>query len=254
MGLINAVDVTSNLSKNLIKKDTVVCNYKASVIGSIRIYDTSERRIVEDIGFEGSKRSSETPKTRDCSLGHNTKSLIRSASEQSIELSKAKIQNFFLSRGTVLERRAKEKSSIFKVSMGKNNKLQPGFDVEILYGQEGYQTAATYGSTDMTVTAMVGAAGLMPTLAAVEAGKSIALPSVTSMEMHAKSEWRRQQIRMRPTVSAGVGRKGETRKRIDPATRALARSLRWDGWTFARIGEALGISRHSARRALTADL
>ena len=47
--------------------------------------------------------------------------------------------------------------------------------VEILYGQEGYCAAARHESADITVTAVVGAAGLVPTLEAIEAGKTIAL-------------------------------------------------------------------------------
>ena len=50
---------------------------------------------------------------------------------------------------------------------------QQGLD--IVWGQEGYTRAATYESVDMVVSAMVGAAGLMPTLAAIDAGKHIAL-------------------------------------------------------------------------------
>jgi 1-deoxy-D-xylulose-5-phosphate reductoisomerase len=53
--------------------------------------------------------------------------------------------------------------------------LGPGQDVDILYGEEGYRRAATLPSADTVVSAMVGAAGLTPTLAAIEAGKTIAL-------------------------------------------------------------------------------
>ena len=56
-------------------------------------------------------------------------------------------------------------------------------DIEILFGETGYQTAASLGSVDMTVTAMVGAAGLMPTLAAIEAGKTIALANKETLVM-----------------------------------------------------------------------
>lgn len=46
---------------------------------------------------------------------------------------------------------------------------------EIFYGQEGYCKVAACQESDMLVSAMVGAAGLLPTLAAIEAGKNIAL-------------------------------------------------------------------------------
>ncbi len=46
---------------------------------------------------------------------------------------------------------------------------------QILYGQEGYCRVAACAEARMLVSAMVGAAGLLPTLAAIEAGKDIAL-------------------------------------------------------------------------------
>lgn len=46
---------------------------------------------------------------------------------------------------------------------------------EILSGQEGLLAAATYENTDAVLGAMVGYAGLRPTLAAIKAGKNIAL-------------------------------------------------------------------------------
>jgi len=61
--------------------------------------------------------------------------------------------------------------------------LPSGSKVEIMYGQEGYRTAATYDSVDMVVTAVVGAAGLIPTLAAIEAGKNIALANKETLVM-----------------------------------------------------------------------
>jgi 1-deoxy-D-xylulose-5-phosphate reductoisomerase len=58
-----------------------------------------------------------------------------------------------------------------------------GADVEILYGDNGYRTAATFETVEMTVTAMVGAAGLQPTLAAIDAGKTIALANKETLVM-----------------------------------------------------------------------
>ena len=46
---------------------------------------------------------------------------------------------------------------------------------EILFGPDGYQVVATLPEVNMVVAAMVGAAGLVPTVAAIEAGKHIAL-------------------------------------------------------------------------------
>jgi len=51
----------------------------------------------------------------------------------------------------------------------------PGFRGEILSGPEGPLAVATYPEADMVMAALVGAVGLPPTLAAIQAGKTIAL-------------------------------------------------------------------------------
>ena len=61
--------------------------------------------------------------------------------------------------------------------------LSPGTAVDILYGDGGYRAVAAHSSADMTVTAMVGAAGLKPTLAAIDAGKTIALANKETLVM-----------------------------------------------------------------------
>ncbi|MGD9008256.1 MAG: 1-deoxy-D-xylulose-5-phosphate reductoisomerase [Desulfobacteraceae bacterium] len=67
------------------------------------------------------------------------------------------------------------------------NELKAGLprnlDVEILHGSDGYCQAARLPGTDMVVGAMVGAAGLEPTLAAIEAGKDIALANKETLVM-----------------------------------------------------------------------
>ncbi|MEK7238162.1 MAG: 1-deoxy-D-xylulose-5-phosphate reductoisomerase, partial [Nitrospirota bacterium] len=55
--------------------------------------------------------------------------------------------------------------------------------VEILTGEKGLIEAATLRHADMVVSAIVGSAGLMPTFAAVSAGKNIALASKESIVM-----------------------------------------------------------------------
>ena len=55
--------------------------------------------------------------------------------------------------------------------------------VEILHGREGYIRAATCDDTDIVLGAMVGAAGLVPTLAAIDAGKDIALANKETLVM-----------------------------------------------------------------------
>ncbi len=54
---------------------------------------------------------------------------------------------------------------------------------EILWGMEGYREVATLSGTSLVVSAIVGAAGLLPTLEAIEAGKDIALANKETMVM-----------------------------------------------------------------------
>ncbi len=82
--------------------------------------------------------------------------------------------------------------------------LPSGSKVEIMYGQDGYRTAATHDSVDMVVTAVVGAVGLIPTLAAIEAGKNIALANKETLVMAGKivmKEARKHNVKIIPVDS-----------------------------------------------------
>ena len=80
----------------------------------------------------------------------------------------------------LLERQARE----FRPQLVAMHELEPamelarrlaGLDVEVAYGLDGLRRAASLRSSDTVVTAVVGMAGLWPTMAAIEAGKRIAL-------------------------------------------------------------------------------
>jgi 1-deoxy-D-xylulose-5-phosphate reductoisomerase len=62
-------------------------------------------------------------------------------------------------------------------------RLPADTDVEILFGENGYKAAAAHESVDLVVVAVVGAAGLMPTLSAIAAGKNIALANKETLVM-----------------------------------------------------------------------
>jgi 1-deoxy-D-xylulose-5-phosphate reductoisomerase len=55
--------------------------------------------------------------------------------------------------------------------------------VKILHGEDGFHAAASQVPADMVVVAMVGAAGLIPTLAAIDAGRDIALANKETLVM-----------------------------------------------------------------------
>jgi len=59
--------------------------------------------------------------------------------------------------------------------------LPAGYAPEILVGPEGYEAVATLPDADMVLSAIVGAAGFPPTLAAARAGKTIALANKESL-------------------------------------------------------------------------
>lgn len=69
------------------------------------------------------------------------------------------------------------------VALGKESKLSElkeaiadcSFQPKILVGQSGICEVARYGDAESVVTGIVGCAGLLPTIAAIEAGKDIAL-------------------------------------------------------------------------------
>ncbi|MGD9210702.1 MAG: 1-deoxy-D-xylulose-5-phosphate reductoisomerase [Desulfobacteraceae bacterium] len=65
----------------------------------------------------------------------------------------------------------------------KNTLPQHLNNIKILHGQNGYLEAATLKGVDMIVGAMVGAAGLLPTLAAIDAGKDVALANKETLVM-----------------------------------------------------------------------
>lgn len=53
--------------------------------------------------------------------------------------------------------------------------MPPGTQLDVVYGTEGYKAVATLPEVDVVVSAMVGAAGLVPTHEAILSGKNIAL-------------------------------------------------------------------------------
>jgi 1-deoxy-D-xylulose-5-phosphate reductoisomerase len=59
----------------------------------------------------------------------------------------------------------------------------PGASTRILSGPEGYEAAAAWDGVDTVLLAMVGAAGLAPALAAIDAGKDIALANKETLVM-----------------------------------------------------------------------
>jgi 1-deoxy-D-xylulose-5-phosphate reductoisomerase len=62
-------------------------------------------------------------------------------------------------------------------------RLPAGCRTRVLHGEDGYAKVAAWESADVTLAAIVGAAGMMPTLAAIDAGKTIALANKETLVM-----------------------------------------------------------------------
>lgn len=67
------------------------------------------------------------------------------------------------------------------LALALRNSLAAKIKVKILYDEEGIKDVASWPSSDMVVSAISGAAGLLPTLAAIEAGKDVALANKETM-------------------------------------------------------------------------
>ncbi|OPY89436.1 MAG: 1-deoxy-D-xylulose 5-phosphate reductoisomerase [Syntrophus sp. PtaU1.Bin208] len=118
------------------------------------------------------------------SIGRNSLEVIRRNPEQfrivalaagrNIAELKRQIEEFQPSVAAVIdERHARELKK----------ELPPSAGVDILHGSEGYRQVAALPDTGMVISAMVGASGLLPTLAAIEAGKDVALANKETLVM-----------------------------------------------------------------------
>jgi len=84
---------------------------------------------------------------------------------------------------------------------------------QILHGVEGLVACATHPEVDMVVSAIVGAAGLIPTYAAIEAGKDIALANKETL------------VAAGPLVMASAARHGVRLFPVDSEHSAIFQSL-----------------------------
>jgi 1-deoxy-D-xylulose-5-phosphate reductoisomerase len=93
-------------------------------------------------------------------------SVVALAAGRNIDLLKAQIEQFHPLIAAVMD-------ETHAVRLKKL--LSPDCRTEILWGPEGYREVARIPEAEMVISAMVGAAGLVPTMEAIDAGKHIAL-------------------------------------------------------------------------------
>ena len=118
------------------------------------------------------------------SIGRNALKIIEMFSEQfAIKALAAKTNTDLLARQ--IEQFSPELAVVYDAESARRltQTLAGGTNVDILYGDDGYRTAAALDGVDIVLTAVVGAAGLTPTLAAIEAGKTIALANKETLVM-----------------------------------------------------------------------
>ena len=112
-----------------------------------------------------------------------------------IDLLKEQIETFSPLMVSVAEEAAAEKLRAM---------LPASSPTEIVWGLEGNEQVASLQDADMVVSAIVGAAGLLPTLAAIRAGKDIALANKETLVMAGRlimAEVRKQKVRLLPIDS-----------------------------------------------------
>ena len=108
-----------------------------------------------------------------------------------------------------------EAVAVFDPEIGRTlaERLPEDHQVQILHGAEGYRAAAAWEGVDITVAAMVGAAGLEPVMAAIAAGKDIALANKETLVMAGE------------LVTAAVSQKGVRLLPIDSEHSAIFQCL-----------------------------
>jgi len=107
--------------------------------------------------------------------------------------------------------------------------LGPGSRTEIVWGQAGHEQVASLQEAEMVVSAIVGAAGLLPTLAAIRSGKDIALANKETLVMAGRlimAEAAKQQVRLLPIDSehSAIAQALEAGRREDVARIILTAS------------------------------
>jgi 1-deoxy-D-xylulose-5-phosphate reductoisomerase len=109
------------------------------------------------------------------SIGVSTLSLVEQFPDRFRVAALAAGKNLVKLKEQVLRFRPEVVSLTSEADMRDLRSQLPEFPGEVLWGEGGLEAVATHPAADMVVAALVGAAGLAPTLAAIRAGKTIAL-------------------------------------------------------------------------------
>jgi len=118
------------------------------------------------------------------SIGTSTLDIVRQFPDRYRILSLTAGRNFERLARLIVEFRPKVAAVLEEADRDRLAKRLPDdLNVELCWGESGMIAAAALAEVEMVVTGVVGAAGLMPTLAAIEAGKPIALANKETLVM-----------------------------------------------------------------------
>lgn len=142
--------------------------------------------------------------------------------------------------------------------------LPDEFRTRIVCGLEGNSLVASFPAAAMTVTAVVGAAGLLPTLAAIEAGKDIGLANKETLVMAGRivmAAVREKGVRLLPIDSEhsavfqalAAGRKKDVKKIILTASGGPFRGMRLDQLRLVTREQALKHPNWSMGQKISID-
>jgi len=121
------------------------------------------------------------------SIGVNVLEVVRQFPDQYCIASLAAGRNIARLREQVLEFQPEVISVMDEACARQLRESLPAqYHDKIVYGIDGNQAVASYSDCDITVSAIVGAAGLLPTLAAIRAGKTVGLANKETLVMAGK--------------------------------------------------------------------
>ncbi|MCK4739426.1 MAG: 1-deoxy-D-xylulose-5-phosphate reductoisomerase [Deltaproteobacteria bacterium] len=136
------------------------------------------------------------------SIGVSTLEVIRQNPERFKVKSLSAGSNIKVLKEQIQEFRPKFVSVLKQAHLKELKKL--GLNFKVGYGEEGASEAATIAGVDMVVSAIVGAAGLLPTLSAIRAKKDLALANKESLVIAGSlvtKEVRKNKVKLLPIDS-----------------------------------------------------
>lgn len=198
------------------------------------------------------------------SIGRSTLSVVEKFPDRFSVVAIAAGRNIALLEQQVRQFRPRIVSVLSDAAADELRERLKGIDVTVLSGVEGMIAAASADEADITVSAIVGTAGLVPTMAAIRAGKDIALANkevlVAAGELVTK-ECRERSVRLFPVdsehsaifqcIGAGTGR--DIRRLILTASGGPFRNLKRQALEKVTIEQALKHPNWSMGRKITID-